>query len=259
MKKKIIKILKNPKIITIVSLIVAVSLIVLAVPTVLAPRFLGWRNVSKTNEQESDRLSQITNNLNVLMNIDDTNIEMFKNLMDKLLPEDTDRDKLRVSSILDKLVKQSKMTLSSMKVIKKTALTPTQTTPTTDTTTGETDAPTSATTPTSIAPTASNVYDINLVAEGSVPSAVKFLQLLELMKRSAKISEISISKDEENETTEVSVNLSLPLGGDTSVPSPEEGVEFSQADEVSVLELISKLLIDATPANRPTGRSDPFR
>jgi len=280
MKKRIIKILKDPKLIAVASVVLSVVILLAVVPPLLFPRFTNWRELAEKNSQEEARFNTINTNVNTLISIDKANLEDFEQLVAKVIPEEQDR--LRMVSIFNILVQNSGMVLKSLKVVTKTpAQTPVtpaagvaQSTPGTPPTPGA-QQPTAQpvpsasqgtiTTPPVATPVVSKEYEISLVADGSVPAAIKLLDSLELVKRSVKVLDLSVGKGEEEKDSaasggkiQVKANFRLALAENMNV-SPEENIVISDADRQYLLDLLQKLTIDASPAKDPLGRLDPFR
>ena len=279
MKKRIIKILKDPKLIAVASVILSVVILIVAVPPLLFPRFTNWRDLAEKNSQEEARFNKINANVNTLISIDKTNLEEFEQLVEKMIPEEQDR--LRMVSIFNILVKNSGMALKSLKVVTKASVqTPASSAAgTAQPTSGTSPAPGvqqptqpvpsasqgTTTTPPAVTPTVSNEYEISLVADGSVPAAIKLLDSLELVKRSVKVMDLSVGKGEEDKDVsasggriQVKANFRLALGENVNA-SPEENIVMTDADRQHLLDLLQKLTIDASPAKDPLGRPDPFR
>src|SRR3972149_6399247 len=117
MKKRIIKILKDPKLIAAASVILSGVILLAAAPPLLFPRFTNWRDLAEKNSQEEARFNKINANVNTLISIDKTNLGEFEQLVEKVIPEEQDR--LRMVSIFNILVKNSGMVLKSLKVVTK--------------------------------------------------------------------------------------------------------------------------------------------
>lgn len=259
MKKIFIKLLKKQQLIISLSIIFSIILIVLLTPAIYI-RFVSWRSIASVNAQDLEKLQTTTENVSLLANIDGTSLDIYKDLIEKIVPKESDQ--LRVVSIIDELVKKSKVTLKSIKVGGGSGAAATAAPSAaggelgTQSQTPGTQGSTS--TPTSTAPSAkAEEYNLNITFEGTFSTTLQLLGLLENTKRTIGVKDLTITKSEGTKNLIVTADLTLPLSKDEEVTS-EDRVEFAQKDADALSTLLSKLTIDALPTNLPTGRSDPF-
>lgn len=264
MKKAVASLLKNTKLLTVLSIVISIFLLILLAPSLLFPRFSAWRQQAAENATENARLATITENVSILQQIDTQNLQVYADLVEKLLPSGADQ--LRVVSLIDELVRRSGARLDSLKVISKAASSAAAATPApaageaedaAQTATGDTTTTTgtAASAPTQTAGPSS--YSVSTTFKGTFGQSLRLLALLDKTKRTISAEKVSFAKEQNSSNLGVTVEFTLPLGKEATV-SPETKVELSAAD-IQILEnLLSSLTIDAFPTNLPTGRNDPF-
>ncbi|OGY25280.1 MAG: hypothetical protein A2Z11_02860 [Candidatus Woykebacteria bacterium RBG_16_43_9] len=266
MKKNFIKLLKKQQLIITLSIIFSVILVVLLGPAIYI-RFVSWRSIASVNTQDLEKLRTTTENVSLLANINGTRLDIYKDLIEKMVPKESDQ--LRVVSIIDELVKKSKVTLKSIKVgggsggaatAAPTASGGGPAAQPQSSDAGESTPPTTTTAPasTSTTPTVqTGGYNLNITFEGTFSNTLQLLGLLENTKRTIGVKNIIITRGEKDNILTITADFSLPLSKDTEVTS-QDRVAFTQKDADALSTLLSKLTIDALPTNLPTGRSDPF-
>ncbi|MDP2720824.1 MAG: hypothetical protein Q8O75_02690 [bacterium] len=259
MKKSIANLLKNTQLLTVLSIIISIFLLILLGPSLLFPKFSAWRDKTAKNDQEGSRLTAITENVTLLQQIDTQNLQLYSDLVRKLLPAQA--DELRVVALIDELVKRSGVSLESVKVISKTASSTTAaTTAQVAPTAGSPEAAPKTTSGTTAAPTqaaTASAFNVSVTFKGTFAESLQLIDLLSSTKRTMSIEKISFTREQNSNDLGVNVEFSLPLGKEAAV-SPETKVEFSAADTQALKELLAKLTIDVSPTALPTGRSNPF-
>lgn len=285
MKNKVLKILKKQQLIISLSIVFSVILIIVLAPA-LYLRFTSWRSVADVNTQDLKKLQNVTENLALLQSVDSSTVDTYKNLIDKLVPEEPDQ--LRVVTLIDNLAKSSGVFIRSVKIGGGSTATsvpgaatpgaapedqstsapqttgaqsPESTTAQSDAETtqaGATEAGSAQAAPT---PTGPSSINLNITFDATFAGTLKLLRSLENAKRAIGIKNIALSIGEEEDSflniLTVTADFTLPLSQKAQVSSQDK-VELTQKDSVNLNDLVTRLTIDAVPTTLPTGRADPF-
>ncbi len=263
MKKITAKQILKPNLILAFSVVISVALFIAVGALVLMPRMNGWLDLTQKNSADSKRLEKITQSVSLLSGVDEIESARNKNLIEKLMPIKEDR--LRAVSIIHVLIKEAGAEIASLKVVSGLGATTTIPSVSGGAAQGQSEATTNTATTqaaagsTSVVPsTQSSSYSINVTFKGSYSETLSFVGLLDIVKRAMQVTNISFSLEEDTKELLVTVDLSLPGASDVSV-SAEESYQLTSEEKAALEELITKLTIDASPANYPLGKKEPFR
>ncbi len=275
MKKKLIKILQKQQLIIGVSIVFSVILIVALAPAIYL-RFTSWRAVSDVNTQDLKKLQNATENLALLQSVDNTTVDTYKALIEKIVPKENDQ--LRVVSLVDRLAKSSGVLITSIKIGGGSSATaaPATSVPgsgaageqsstqtqTTGAQAGESTTPQSGTSQAGVAqaappPAQPSSINLNITFTGTFTGTLKFLNLLENVKRTIGVKNISFTGEDASILLTINADFTLPLSQEMQVTSQDK-VQLTQKDSLNLNDLVSRLTIDVVPTTLPTGRSDPF-
>ena len=263
MKKITAKQILKPNLIAIFSVVISVALFIAIGALVLMPRMNGWLDLTKKNSEDSKRLEKIAQSVTLLSGVDEIESGRNKDLIEKLMPIKEDR--LRAVSIIHVLIKKAGVEISSLKVVSGSGVITTipsvsggaaqgQSEATTDTSTTQAAAGSTSVVPS----TQSSSYSISVTFKGSYSETLRFVGLLDIVKRAMQITNLSFSLEEDTKELLVTADLSLPGASEASV-SAEESYQLTSDETAALEELMTKLTIDASPANYPLGKKEPFR
>jgi hypothetical protein len=262
MKKIAAKQILKPNLIIVFSVLASIALFIVVGALVLLPRMANWLDLTQKNSEDSERLEKITQSISLLSGVDEIESQRNGDLIEKLTPLKEDR--LRVVSIIHVLIKKTGMELESLKVISGSAAATTIPSVSSETGQGSSEATTTTTTtPTTgttstVASTQSSSYNLNATFKGSYSATLKFIGLLDIVKRAMQVTNISFSLEEETKELEATLEISL-LGASEATISAEENLQLTGEETAALEELLTKLTIDASPANYPLGKKEPFR
>ena len=267
MKKTIVKYLNKPALLTTVSIVISLILLLLLVPAMLFPRFNSWFTLRSTNQEDLKRLEIVVENVSLLVLVDETRQESYKELVEKLVPNE--KDEVRVVSIMHELIRKAGVKLQNITIgsgsgKKVVTAAPSPAAGVAQAESGEPPPAPAPTGPTATAPVTgiptslqAGTYKASATFEGSFSAILKLIRLLDNTKRSIGVTKIIMSRDEETKKAVATVNFSLPLSK-VSTASSSERIELTDAEIKKLEELLVLLTIDAKPTSLPTGRSNPF-
>ena len=262
MKKITAKQILKPNLIIVFSVLVSIALFFVVGALVLLPRMTNWLDLTQKNSEDSERLEKITQSVSLLSSVDEIESQRNGDFIEKLTPLKEDR--LRVVSIIHVLIKRTGMELTSLKVISGSAAATAIPSVSSETGQGQSEATTTTTTtPTTEAAstalsTQSSSYNLNVTFKGSYSATLKLIGLLDIVKRAMQVTNISFSLEEDTKELEVTLEISLPGASEATI-SAEESFQLTGEETAALEELLTKLTIDASPANYPLGKREPFR
>src|SRR4030042_6212566 len=226
--KDIKAILKNPK------LVITVSVILLVLIEAAFGRFLIWpeaknyneaRNESKENQIKLEELTKSVDNLRLIGRED---LEIFSRFNQAFFPSSPDI--LRFFALAE--------TIADISQVSITQISARGASPSSKDATGKKDSP-------EMEKTAG--YTLDGSVKGSYPTIINFLSSLNTLARAVGVTKFSIGSTGETELSAV-VNFVLPLSSATLVVSSDEFVSLSEEERESLEILRATRTIDASPA-----------
>jgi Tfp pilus assembly protein PilO len=205
---------------------------------VVIPKFNSWsgaRTKVKDLESRSDNLDR---NINLLKNIDTSEIQQADSLLGKLLPSDTDG--LRTVSLIEAVAANSNMKVSAAQLQGSTNTSGTGQVSVQSQNAGKQGA---------------SVIKVSFT--GSYQSLLNLLLNLNKIDRAVSIDEISTTNDSQSGTTST-ISLELPIYSVPPVASADTFVDLTAGEKSSINELLDQVTITINPANAPLGKIDPF-
>jgi len=230
--------LKKSAFLVTLEIIVAVIIGVAIVYLLGLPNFNSWRESSKKVAEIKQRIDKVTSNINMLQNTDKGEIEKLEEGFNQVLPSETQF--LKFFTLADRIAGASGVIFSAgqAEIAKASAF--------------GTPAPQPS-------DTGSKGSGVKLSLLGRFPNLLKLIGNFGKTDRAALITEITFNNSEDTGNVSVAINFTLPTSS-SPLSIDAETVSLLTEDEKEILNsVLDGIIFRASPADRHTGRSDPFR
>ena len=264
--------LKKSAFLVTLEIIVAVIIGVAIVYLLGLPNFNSWRESSKKVAEIKQRIDKVTSNINMLQNTDKGEIEKLEEGFNQVLPSETQF--LKFFTLADRIAGASGVIFSAgqAEIAKASAFgTPAAVTPppVSSANTGSSGptlgggstnpAANAGTTAPQPSDTGSKGSGVKLSFLGRFPNLLKLIGNFGKTDRAALITEITFNNSEDTGNVSVAINFTLPTSS-SPLSIDAETVTLLTEDEKEILNsVLDGIIFRASPADRHTGRSDPFR